>query len=144
MARKRNLEQQHVERAEEQAMGSAFRGPDLWVESQAKAFDRFDEVARRWLDRRREALDATRQSFEEMRDSSDLGELMRIQQEWVRGSVRRLTADFVELSGIALNLAQGATTQIARAAEGATHDMAQAGSELASAAGSKPGMHTME
>jgi Phasin protein len=144
MARKRTLEQQHAERAEEQAMGSALRGPDLWVESQAKAFDRFDEVARRWLDRRREALDATRQSFEEMRDSSDFGELMRIQQEWVLGSMRRLTADFVELSGIALNLAQGATTQIARAAEGTAHEVAHAGRELASAAGSKPGMHTME
>ncbi|HEV2546936.1 MAG TPA: phasin family protein [Stellaceae bacterium] len=144
MARKRNLEQQHVERAEEQVMGSAFRGQDLWVESQAKAFDRFDEVARRWLDRRREALDATRQSLEEMRDSSDLGELMRIQQEWVVGSMRRITADFVELSGIALNLAQGATTQLARAAEGSAHDMAHAGRELASAAGSKPGMHTIK
>ena len=143
MARKRNLEQQHAERAGEQAMASAFRGPDLWVESQAKAFERFDEVARRWLDRRRAALDATRQSFEEIRESSDLGELMRIQQEWVLGSMRRLTADFVELSGVALNLAQGATTQMAHAAEGATHDMAQAGREFASAAGSKPGMHTI-
>ena len=144
MARKRSLEQQHAERAEEHAAGAAFRGPDLWVESQAKAFGHFDEVARRWLDRRREALDATRQSFEEMRDSSDLGELMRIQQEWVLGSMRRLTADFVELSGIALNLAQGATSQIARATEGSTYDMAHAGRELASAAGSKPRMHKDE
>jgi Phasin protein len=144
MARKRNLEQPHAERAEEQVIGAAFRGPDLWVESQAKAFDRFDEVARRWLDRRREALDATRQSFEEMRDSSDLGERMRIQQEWVLGSMRRITADFVELSGITLNLMQGATTQIARAAEGTAHDMTHAGREFASVAGSKPRMHTSD
>lgn len=144
MARKRTVEQHHAERAGEHAMGSALRGPDLWVEGQAKAFERFDEVARRWLDRRREALDATRHSFEEMRDSSDLSELMRIQQDWMLGSMRRLTADFVELSGIALNLAQGATTQMARAAEGTAHDMTQAGRELASAAGSKPRMHTMD
>jgi hypothetical protein len=131
MARKRN-----VERAEE-----GFRAPDLWVESQARAFERFDEVARRWLDRRREALDATRQSFEEMRGSSDLGECMRIQSDWVLGSMRRLTADFVELSSIALNLAQGAATT-ARAMESSTRDMVEAaGGELA-AAGSKPRKHS--
>jgi hypothetical protein len=144
MARKRSVEQHHAERAEEQAAASGFRASELWVESQARAFERFDEVARRWLHRRREALDATRQSLEEMRDSSDLAELMRIQQEWVLGSMRRLTADFVELSGIALNLAQGATTQMARATEGMTHDVAQAGREFASVAGSKPRMHSIE
>ena len=144
MARKRNLEQRHAERVEEHALGAAFRGPDLLVESQAKAFERFDEVARRWLDRRREALDATRQSFEEIRDSSDFSDLVRIQQEWMLGSMRRLTTDLVELSGIALNLTQGATMQMARAAEGTAHDMTQAGRELASAAGSKPRTHTMD
>ena len=104
MARKRT-----VERAGEQVVGSTFRAPGLWVESQAKAFERFDDVARRWLDRRREALDATRQSLDEMRGSSDLGECMRIQSDWVFGSMRRLIADFGELSGIGLYLAEGAT-----------------------------------
>ena len=107
MARKRN-----AGRAEE-----GFRAPGLWIEIQANAFKRFDDVARRWLDRRREALDATRQSLEEMRGSSDLGECMRIQSDWVLGSMRRLTADFVEMSGIALNLAQGAATQAGRMAQ---------------------------
>jgi hypothetical protein len=138
MARKRN-----VERAEEQVIGSAFRVPDLWIETQANAFKRFDEVAQRWLDRRREALDATRQSLEEMRGSNDLGECMRIQSDWVLGSMRRLTADFVELSSIALNLAQGAATQTARAMESTTREMAEAGGELA-AAGSKPRKHSTE
>ena len=138
MTRKRS-----VERAEEQVIGSTLRASDLWVESQAKAFERFDEVARRWLDRRREALDATRQSLEEMRDSSDVGELMRIQQDWVFGSVRRLTADFGDLSGIAFNLAQGATTQMVRATELTKQNMAESGRELATA-GSKPRMHSIK
>src|SRR5215472_9971917 len=132
MARKRS-----VERAEEQVIGSAVRVPDLWIETQANAFKRFDEVAQRWLDRRQEALDATRQSLEEMRGSSDLGECMRIQSDWVLSSMRRLTADFVELSGIALNLAQGATRHMARATESTTQEMAEARRELATA-GSKP------
>jgi Phasin protein len=135
MARRHN-----VERAEEQA---AFRVPDLWVESQASAFKRFDEVARRWLDRRQEALDATRHSLDEMLGSRDVGELMRIQSNWMFGSMHRLIADFGELSSIALNLAQGATTRMARATESSTRDMAQAGRELATA-GSKPRMRSMK
>jgi phasin protein len=135
MARKRD-----VERVDEQ---STFRVPGLWIEGQANAFERFDQVARRWLDRRRDALDATRQSFEEMRASSDVGELMRIQQDWLFGSVRRLTADCADLSGIALNFAQGATTQMARATESTTQEMAEGGAELA-AAGSKPRKHSVK
>jgi HAMP domain-containing protein len=138
MARKPN-----VERAEEQVTGYAFRAPGLWVESQANAFKRFDEVARRWLDRRQEALDATRQSLDEMRGSRDVGELMRIQSDWVFGSMRRLIADFGELSIIALNLAQGATTRMAWATESTTRDMAEAGRELATA-GSKPRMRSIK
>jgi hypothetical protein len=138
MARKRD-----VELAEEQVAGSMFRAPGLWVESQARSFERFDEIARRWLDRRREALDATRRSLEEMRGSSDLSELMRIQQDWVFGSIRRLTADFVELNSIALNLAQGTAKQMARATESTTRDMVEAGGELASA-GSKPRIHSIK
>ena len=138
MARKRN-----VKSADEQAVGSGFGVPDLWVESQAKAFERFDEVARRWLERRREALDATRQSLDEMRGSSDLGEYMRIQSDWMFGSMRRLIADFGELSGIALHLAQGATKQMGRATESTTRDMAEAGRELTTA-GSKPRMRSIK
>ncbi|HUH83301.1 MAG TPA: phasin family protein [Stellaceae bacterium] len=134
MVRKRNPDQAQFEGAEEQVETTAFRAPDLWVESQAKAFEQIDEVARRWLDRRREALDATRQSFEEMRSSDNIGELMRIQQEWMVGQMRRLVADFVEFSGIALNLAQRATSQAGRTAEGAAHDMERAGHELGNAA----------
>lgn len=134
MARKRSPEQAQFEEVEEQVETTALRAPDLWVESQAKAFEQIDEVARRWLDRRREALDATRQSLEEMRSSDNVGELMRIQQDWMFGQMRRLAADFAELSGMALNLAQRTTSQVGRTAEGAAHDMERTGHEFANAA----------
>jgi hypothetical protein len=145
MARKRALEGEHLEaeqltNAGEQAAAAAFRVPVLWVENQAKAFDHFEEIARRWLDRRREALDATRQSFDEMRGCDDFGEVVRIQQQWVLGSLQRFTNDLVELSGMAVDLAQSATSQIGRATEETAHDMERAGREFASVAGSKPRM----
>jgi hypothetical protein len=131
------LEEESSEMQEEAAMAMS-RPADFWLESQAALFRQFDDVARRWLDRRREALDATRQSIDDMRRTSDLGEVFRIQQEWVTGSMRRLAADFTELGGAAINLTQAATHQIGRSAEGAAHETEQMSRDMLSAAGSKP------
>jgi hypothetical protein len=137
MPRKRT---QAAEEQEEQVVSAATRASDLWIESQARLFEELDEVARHWLDRRREALDAARQSFEELRNDNSIGGLMRIHQEWVIGSMNRLAADIAELSGAVLNIAQATASRIGRARGEATRDPEQTGEELMSAAGSKPGI----
>jgi hypothetical protein len=93
MPRKRNAEQEAAEGQEQQIGSAATRALDLWIENQQRIFKEFDEVARRWLDRRREAPDATRQTFEEFRNDNSIGGLMRVQQEWAIGSMNRLTAE---------------------------------------------------
>jgi hypothetical protein len=140
MPRKRNPEHEAAEGQDEQAVSAATRASELWIESQARIFEKFDEIVRRWLDRRREALDAARQSFEDLRNDSSIGGLMRIQQEWVIGSMNRLAADIAELNGAVLNVAQATTSRMGRASGGATRDLEQTGQELMSVAGSKPGM----
>jgi hypothetical protein len=77
-------------------------------------------------DRPREALDATRQSFEEMRSTDNVGELKRIQHDWVTGSLQRLAADMAELGTAAFNLAQTAATQVNRPAGGTAHHLERA------------------
>jgi hypothetical protein len=139
MPRKRNPEQEATEGQEQQILSAATRASDLWLESQARIFEEFDEVVRRWLDRRREALEAARQSFEEFRNDHSIGGLMRIQQDWVIGSMNRVAADIAELSGAVLNIAQATASRIGRAREEATRELGQTGEELMSAAGSKPG-----
>jgi hypothetical protein len=138
MARRRSTEHEAAERSTQQFSSVASGASGLWVESQARIFDHFDEVARRWLDRRREALDATRRSFEEMRGTDNVGELMRVQQEWAFGLLQRLAAEMSELSTAAFNLAQVAATQVNRTAEENARDLERAGHEMMSAAGSKP------
>ncbi len=135
---------EHAEGLEEHAGSVVPKAADLWIEAQTRLFERVDEVARRWLDRRREALDATRQSMDEMRRSNDIAELVRIQQEWVLGAVHRLTADVAELTGAALTFAQISAARIGRASEGMAYDLERAGQESLSAAGSKPGLRTEE
>ncbi len=139
MARRRTQTEQDDFQLRETATAALSRPTDLWMESQATFFEHFDEVARRWLDRRREALDATRQSLDEMRRTSDVGDVFRIQQEWISGAMRRLAADLGELSQAALTMTQTATHQLGRTAEGAVHDADQVSREMMSAAGSKPG-----
>jgi hypothetical protein len=140
MPRKRNAEQESAEGQEQQVGSAPTRALDLWIANQARIFEEFDEVARRWLDRRREALDATRQTFEEFRADNSLGGVIRVQQEWMIGSMNRLAADIAELSGAVLNITQAAASRITEATEGAGRDAEQARQELMSVAGSKPGI----
>jgi hypothetical protein len=137
MPRKHSAKQEAAEGREEHVVSAATRALDLWIESQARIFEQFDEVARPWLDRR---LDAARQSFEEFRNDNSLGGVMRVQQEWVIGSMNRLAADIAELNGAVLNIAQAAGSRIGRVAGGATRDSEQTDQEFVSAAGSKPGI----
>jgi hypothetical protein len=138
MAPRRSTEHEAQEGSAQPFSSAASATSALCVESQARIFDHFDGVARRWLHRRREALDATRRSFEEMRSTDNVGELMRVQQEWVFGSLQRLAADMSELSVAAFNVAQAAATQMGKTAERTAGGMERAGYEMMSAAGSKP------
>lgn len=132
-------EEEDTSRLQEETAAVMSRPADLWLESQAVLFRHFDDMARRWLDRRREALDATRDSIDEMRRTTDMTEMFRIQQDWISGSMRRLAADLSELSETALTLTQTAAARFGRSAEGMAHETEQIGRDLLSAAGSKPG-----
>lgn len=145
MPRRPTAEREEEARSSTQQFSSAVsRTSDVWVESQARMFEQFDEISRRWLERRREALDATRQSFEEMKNTANVAELMRIRQDWVLGSMQRLAADMAELGTAAFNLAQATATHFSRAAEGTAGDLQRAGQEMMSAAGAKPNISAVE
>ena len=144
MARRRSTEHEAAERSARQFSSVASGTSEFWVESQARVFEHFDEVARRWLDHRREALDATRRSFEEMRGTDNVGELMRIQQEWLIGSMHRLAEDFGELSTAAVNLAQTTASQFSRTTAATAADVEKVDEEIMRAAGSKPRMRAAE
>lgn len=144
MARRRSAEHEAEERSAQRFSSVASATSGQWVETQARIFGHFDEVARRWLDRRREALDATRRSFEEMRNTGNAGDLTRIQQEWLIGSMQRLAADFGELGTVAVNLAQTTASQIGRTSDATVDNMEKVGQEMMSAAGSKPRMRAAE
>lgn len=122
-----------------QELGSMTAGAgDAWMEGQAALFNHIDMLARRWLERRREALDATRDSLEEMRRCRDFAEVIRIQQDWLCGSMQRLGSDFSEFTTTALNLSQGLAARAVQEAETASEHLERAEHATLSAAGAKP------
>src|SRR5258708_15531622 len=96
-------------------------GGDAWIEGQAELLEHVDQLSKRWLQNRREAIDATRQSFADMQRARDLADLMRVQQEWLSGSLQRLGSDFEALTSISLTYSRrammwlGETVQAAQA-----------------------------
>jgi hypothetical protein len=58
------------------------------------------------VQRRRDALDAARQSIAELQESRDVTDLLRVQQEWLAGSLHRVTSDLESLARIALDFSQ--------------------------------------
>jgi hypothetical protein len=77
-----------------------------------------------------------------MRGTDNVGDLMRVQQEWVFGSLQRLAADVSELGTTAFNLAQATATQLGKTAERTAGDVERAGQEMMS--GSKPSISAVE
>jgi phasin protein len=118
MARgKQNPTTERFARGPGQLEAGGQRAAEFWVGNQAIAFECIDEAARRWLERRQQSLDATREAFDEMRECDNIGDLLRIQQEWTVGSMQRLAADFAEFGKMTLNLAENATYRMNRATE---------------------------
>ena len=67
-------------------------GAEVWLDSQADLLHEVDSITQGWLERRRETIDAMWQSMEEMRNSNPT-EILRIQQEWITTSLRRVVSD---------------------------------------------------
>lgn len=137
MARKRSAERETSDRAVEHMQSAASTAGAFWLESQTRTLDHIDDVMSRWID-------AARQSLEEMRECSTIGELVRVQQEWIVGSMRRTATDMAQFGKMTMDIAQRATSQIERTTARAADEAEQASQEFASAAGSKPQIEAIE
>jgi len=105
-----------AERVMKQAGSNGARTANEWLDAQAELFEQFDHVATHWLERRREALDATRQSIDQLRRCEEVGDFLRVQHEWVEGSMRRLTEDLTEFAKVAFAVPQVAASRFGTAA----------------------------
>jgi hypothetical protein len=113
-------------------------GGEAWIETQAELLDRIDAMAKGWVQRRREALDAARQSIGELHDSRDLKDLLRIQQEWLSGSLQRVASDVESLTRIAFDFSQKPMQLFAGASHWLGRELPGAEAASLGTAGAKP------
>jgi len=125
MAR-RTSQSDAAERATRQASSTGARTANEWIDAQAELFEQFDHVANQWLERRREALDATRRSIEQLRSCEQVGDFLRVQHEWLEGSMRRLTEDMTEFAKVAFAVPQVAASRFGQTAATMSRGMTRA------------------
>ena len=119
------------------------RGAEAWLDSQAAALARFEETMRDWIARRHEAIQESYEALRQLRECRDFADMAVIQQQWIAGTMQRLTNDLGSLGTTALDASQVALRQTHGAAHAAAESTRRAGEEalggLRTAAGSKPG-----
>jgi Phasin protein len=89
-----------------------------WAKAQGALLSGVEAIWADWIERRREAIDATARSLQEMCACRSVADLARIQQQWLAGAVHRAACD-------AAALASGAVVMTRLAAEGATSEAAR-------------------
>ncbi len=114
-------------------------GGDAWMEGHAELLEQVDQISRRWMQSQREAIDATRQSIAELQRARDLGDVMRVQQDWLAGTWQRFANDFQALTSLALHYQRRTMSWAGEAAEAAGEQVRRGEHAMLSAAGAKPG-----
>jgi hypothetical protein len=130
--KKQSRDEQPTERASDSLASLVTKGQGLWLETQAELLREMNELAQNWTERRREDLDAAQQSMERMREFADH---MRMQQEWIVGSMRRWATDVEAWATMTGNLWQRSLVRAAEAGRHASEEVRTAGEAVASAAG---------
>jgi hypothetical protein len=114
---------------------AARREAEAWLDSNAELLREVDVMTRDWVERRRESVDAARQSMEELRTSREITDLMRIQQEWLTGSLRRVASDLDACIALAGLVWQQVIRRLSGAAQSAVADVRSGGDALVGASG---------
>ena len=111
---------------------------DAWIEGQAELLEHVDQMSKRWVQNRREAIEATRQSIAEMQRARDFADVMRVQQEWLSGSLQRFSSDFEALTTIGLSYSRRAMMWLGETVQAAQESVPRGEHVTLSTAGAKP------
>jgi len=111
---------------------------EAWIEGQAELLEHVDQMSKRWLQNRREAVEATRQSIAEMQRARDVADVMRVQQEWFSGSLQRLSSDFEAFTTISLSYSRRAMMWLGETVRAAQESVPRGEQVTLSTAGAKP------
>jgi Phasin protein len=120
-------------------LGEMFaQNANLWFATHAELLANVDALTHAWLNRRREGVNSMREAIQQMTECRDPAEMLRIQQDWLSGALRRASEDVAMLNERIATVTQKATTDFEKAARNVVAPLYAVGEEMRQAAGNKP------
>lgn len=95
---------------------SLLREAGSWARAQGALLSGIEAIWADWIKRRREAVDAAARSLQEMCACRSVGDLARIQQEWLAGAMHRAACDAAAMASGAVAMTRLAAGETAGAA----------------------------
>jgi hypothetical protein len=86
------------------AAAAMLREAESWANVQCEVLSGVEAMWIGWMQRRREAIDASTRSFAQICECSNLVEIVQIQQQWLADAVQRTTSDLSALANDAAAL----------------------------------------
>ena len=112
-------------------------GTEAVLDAQADLLKGFETAATQWVHRRQEAIADTYRLLARMRDSRDVLDIWKAQQDWAAGAMHRLAADMSSYPTLLVNAGQRAgeaakqgMDDSVNAANQAVAEVAQRGTEV--------------
>jgi hypothetical protein len=108
--------------------GDAFfgRSPDALLKAENDLLAGAETAMSEWLHRRREAVSDARRLFARIRESRDLSDVFKAQQDWMNGALRRLADDAESCQRAALGFATVASRELGKTEQAFEADVQRA------------------
>ena len=80
------------------AAAVVLRQAEAWTSAQCELLSGVEAMWTTWVQRQREAIDASARSLAEIYECREFADIVRIQQNWLADAVQRTTSDLSELA----------------------------------------------
>ena len=110
----------------------------LWFATHAELLANVDALTHAWLSRRREGVNSMRAAIQQMTESRDPADMLRIQQQWLSDALRRVSEDITGLTTGLSSMTEKATVDFEKAAHKVVAPLYAVSEEMRHAAGNKP------
>jgi hypothetical protein len=111
---------------------------NLWFTTHAEMLANMDALTQAWLASRREGVGSMREAIQQMTETRDATDMLRVQQQWLSDACRRATDDVTRFTTGLSSITAKATGDFEQAARKVGVPLYVVGEEMRQAAGDKP------
>jgi hypothetical protein len=120
-------------------LGEMFaRNANLWFTAHAELLTKVDAMTHAWLSRRRQGVISMHEAIQQMTESRDPADMLRIQQQWLSDAFRRVSDDITGLTTGFSTMTAKATVDFEKTAHKVIAPLYAVSEEMLQAAGNKP------